>query len=179
MSLYVKAIEGFASDGAMLPEQIWDYMEPLITPAGVVSMGDPAGSAMPLVWAHAEYLKLLRSVEDGVVFDRVSTVEARYGAGPVESKVEIFKLRRQIHTIPAGKTLRIIAAAPFSVHASLDGWATSTDVGSRDLGYSGSFADVPTIGGAKQSTQLSFTIFWTEEKRWEGRNFDVKIELHP
>ncbi len=192
-AVYVKAMEGFASAGAMLPEQIWDYQEPLVTTAGVVKMGDPAGSAMPLVWAHAEYLKLLRSLEDGVVFDRISTVEARYGAGPVESKVEIFKLRRQIHSIVAGKVLRIIAGVPFEVHCTLDGWASVQQVNSRSVGHSGSFADLPTIakspsakvgdppaaGEAKQSSQLSFTIFWTEEKRWEGRNFDVKIEPHP
>jgi glucoamylase len=180
--LYVKAMEGFASAGAMLPEQIWDYLEPLVTTAGVVQMGDPAGSAMPLVWAHAEYLKLLRSLEDGVVFDRVSTVEARYGAGPIESKVEIFKLRRQIQTIPAGKILRIIAAAPFEVRSTLNGWATVQQAVSRNLGYSGSFADLPTapvtLGKepeAEQSKQLSFTILWTDEKRWEGRNFDIEI----
>ena len=176
---YVKAMEGFSSAGGMLPEQVWDYTEPLVTTAGVVRMGDPAGSAMPLVWAHAEYLKLLRSCEDGAVFDRVSTVAARYGNGPVASRIEVFKLRRQIQSIQAGKVLRIIAAAPFQLHATLDSWASVKQVNSRDLGYSGSFADLPTAPAdpsAKQSEQLSFTIFWTEENRWEGRNFDIKIE---
>jgi len=177
--IYVKAMEGFASAGAMLPEQIWDYTEPLVTSAGVVRMGDPAGSAMPLVWAHAEYLKLLRSLEDGVVFDRISTVEARYGAGPVESKIEVFKLRRQIQSIPAGKVLRIIAGAPFAVRYSLDGWATVDQVSSQSFGYSGSSCDLPTSMGEKQGSALSFTILWTDENRWEGRNFDVKIEPHP
>ena len=43
-------------------------------------LGKSAGSAMPLVWAHAEYLKLLRSVTDGRVFDRISVVEERYAS---------------------------------------------------------------------------------------------------
>ncbi len=177
ISPYVQAMEGFASKGGMLPEQIWDFVEPLVTSAGIVRMGDPAGSAMPLVWAHAEYLKLLRSLEDGAVFDRVSTVEARYGAGPVESKVEVFKLRRQIDTLLAGKTLRIIAADPFEVRWSDDGWATVEITAASAVGYAGSFADLPTSDG--QSGALSFTIFWTAEKRWEGRNFDVKLEPRP
>ena len=176
-TVYVKAIEGFASSGAMLPEQIWDYPEPLVTLGGVVKMGDAAGSAMPLVWAHAEYLKLLRSLEDGVIFDQVSTVAARYGAGPVESKVEIFKLRRQIQSIPAGKMLRIAAAAPFEVRWSADNWQSFEHTGSQSVGYSGHYADLPTSSsGQKQSGQLSFTIFWTDDMRWEGRNFQVKVE---
>ncbi|HEY0784500.1 MAG TPA: glycoside hydrolase family 15 protein, partial [Acidobacteriaceae bacterium] len=176
VSVHVKAIEGFASLGGMLPEQIWDYLEPLVTRGGVVHMGDPAGSAMPLVWAHAEYLKLLRSLEDGVIFDRIAAVEARYGAGPVPSRVEVFKLRRPIQSIAGGKVLRIIAADPFEVRWSADGWQTVGNLGSRNVGYAGSFVDLPP---AQQSGHLSFTILWTDDQRWEGRNFDVAIEPQP
>jgi hypothetical protein len=40
--------------------------------------GKPTGAAMPLMWAHAEYLKLLRSTADGVVFDLIPEVAERY-----------------------------------------------------------------------------------------------------
>jgi glucoamylase len=179
VSVYVKTLEKLASLGGMLPEQIWDYPEPLVTRGGVVNMGDPAGSAMPLVWAHAEYLKLLRSLEEGVVFDRISSVAARYGEGPVPSRIEIFKLRRQISAIEAGKVLRIVAADPFEVRWTLDDWATTNAKASSSVGYAGSFADLPTTGGEKQSGKLSFTIFWTADQRWEGRNFDVRIDPQP
>ena len=33
---------------------------------------------MPLMWAHAEHVKLLRSVRDGRVFDRAEAVAQRY-----------------------------------------------------------------------------------------------------
>ena len=56
----IETIEKFASSGGMLPEQIWDEPDK----DGLV-FGGPAGSAMPLVWAHSEYLKLLRSAYDG------------------------------------------------------------------------------------------------------------------
>ena len=42
----------------MLPEQVWDEAD---RPDSSLRLGKPAGSAVPLVWAHAEYLKLLRS----------------------------------------------------------------------------------------------------------------------
>ena len=41
-------------------------------------LGEPTGSAMPLMWAHAEYVKLLRSAADGKVFDQIPEVAERY-----------------------------------------------------------------------------------------------------
>ena len=50
----------------MIPEQVWDADD---IPERGLFKGRPTGSAMPLVWAHAEYLKLRRSLADGRVFD--------------------------------------------------------------------------------------------------------------
>ncbi len=55
-----------ASAGGLLPEQAWDAADiPELEPFN----GHPCGSAMPLVRAHAEYVKLMRSLRDGDVFD--------------------------------------------------------------------------------------------------------------
>ncbi len=170
----VKAFEDFASQGGMLPEQIWDQPDAVETPTGHLKPGDPAGSAMPLVWAHAEYLKLLRSLKDGKVFDNVAAAEARYGAGPKASKIEVFKMRRKISAIAAGKTLRIIAGEPFGVRWTVDNWQTHETTPSHSLGYAGSFADLPTEPAAQGGT-LSFTLFWSAQKRWEGQNFDIRM----
>ena len=59
----------------MMPEQVWDEAN---LPDAQPATGKPAGSAVPLVWAHAEYLKLLRSAVDGKVFDRIDPVYERY-----------------------------------------------------------------------------------------------------
>lgn len=76
---YVKAMELFANEGLMLPEQVWDgvgandiYQYPL---------GGGTNSATPLAWTHAEYIKLLRSFNDQKVWDRYPLVEARYVTG--------------------------------------------------------------------------------------------------
>jgi len=169
VSHLIAAYEKFASEGGMLPEQIW--ARPAVKG---LELGEPAGSAMPLVWAHAEYLKLLRSCFDGRVFDRIPPVEQRYAGGHARSKIEIFKLRRPVKTIEAGCTLRVIAQQHFRVVWTADGWKTSANIESTAVGYAGSFADLPTE--TKQTGLLSFTLFWTEENRWEGRNFDVAIE---
>jgi glucoamylase len=62
----LRVMESFASDGGLLPEQVWDAPD---IPARELYFGRPSGSAMPLVWAHAEHVKLLRSLRDGRVFD--------------------------------------------------------------------------------------------------------------
>ncbi|HEX4619177.1 MAG TPA: glycoside hydrolase family 15 protein, partial [Steroidobacteraceae bacterium] len=50
----IMAMLRMASPGGMLPEQVWDA-EPI--PARGLEPGRPTGGAMPLVWAHAEYIK--------------------------------------------------------------------------------------------------------------------------
>ena len=153
----------------MLPEQIWDEADRY-----GLCFGGPAGAAMPLVWAHAEYLKLLRSVTDGKVFDCIPVVQERYAKGRKSSDIEVFKMRRPVNRIAAGKTLRITAHDRFKVVWSTDAWKTNHTTESSSVGYAGSFADIPT--GLEQSGAVSFTLFWIEENRWEGRNFDVAIE---
>lgn len=165
----IAAYERFASKGGMLPEQIW-----VGAPMRGMECGCPAGSAMPLVWAHAEYLKLLRSAFDGEVFDRIPPVERRYARGRAQATVEVFKMRRPAKSVKAGRALRIISAQPFRVIWTADDWKTNATIEATALGYAGSFADLPTTAG--QTGQLSFTLYWIDENRWEGRNFDVAIE---
>ena len=165
----IAAYERFASKGGMFPEQIWDRPD-----LRGLRFGFASGAAMPLVWAHAEYLTLLRSAHDGEVFDRIPSVERRYAMGNAHSNLEVFKLRRQVKSVKAGCVLRIIAQQHFRVVWSADGWKTAATLESTALGFAGSYADLPTR--EKQTGQLSFTLFWTEENRWEGRNFDVAIE---
>jgi glucoamylase len=169
ISSLIETYEKFASGGGMMPEQIWDEPDK----NGLV-FGGPAGSAMPLVWAHAEYLKLLRSVYDGRVFDKIDAVEKRYANGRECIKLEVFKLRRPVKSVRAGYTLRIIAQQHFRVLWTADDWHTVTAAESTTLGHAGSFADVPTT--PEQTGKVSFTLFWPMENRWEGKNFDVAIE---
>ena len=171
---FVAALEGFASPGGMLPEQIWDRRQALNTTAGPVVLGDPAGSAMPLVWAHAEYLKLVRSVHDGRVFDRIAAAEARYGEGPRASRFEVWKMRRPIYLMPAGKTLRILSANAFELLYSTDGWRSKRTMTSRELSAAGSSAEIET--DPAESLVITFTLYWSASNRWEGRDFSVNVE---
>ncbi len=174
----LRAMERFSSIGGMLPEQVWDHAD---LPAEGMYCGRSAGSAQPLVWAHAEYLKLLRSLADGKVFDRISVVEDRYGV-PVDqrsfrSRMEIFRVNRPISTMTQGGTLRVTDEARFQMVWTTDGWATTHRTDSRQVGHQGSFVDVRA--GENQTTPIEFTLFWPEENRWLGRNYKVSVEPEP
>ncbi len=170
----LRAMERFSSIGGMLPEQVWDHDD---LPGEGMYCGRSAGSAQPLVWAHAEYLKLLRSIADGKVFDRISVVEERYavpaGERKFQSRMEIFRVTRPISTMVEGGTLRVTDAEPFELVWTADNWATTNRVASRQVGHSGSYVDVqakPDVTGA-----ITFTIFWPHENRWLGRNCEVGV----
>ena len=178
---YIRAFERFSSVGGMLPEQIWDYAD---LPSEGMYLGRSAGSAQPLVWAHAEYIKLLRSVSDGRVFDRISAVEERYavaaGQRPFSNRIEVFQVGRPATSINAGLTLRIIDAGRFRVLYTLDNWATTLNADSRTVGYPGSYVDIPTT--PEQNGTILFTICWAgvnEPERWLGRNVAVAIIHKP
>jgi glucoamylase len=171
---YITALEQFSSIGSMLPEQIWDRAD---LPAEELYFGRSAGSAQPLVWAHAEYIKLLRSVADSKVFDRISVVHERYDVNRdhhgSRSHLSIFQINRPISATLQGATLRIMDAARFTVLYTTDNWATKVSLDSRVIGRLGAFADIPVP--AEPNGSIVFTLHWPEQDHWLGRNYEVSI----
>ncbi|HTZ57792.1 MAG TPA: glycoside hydrolase family 15 protein [Acidobacteriaceae bacterium] len=171
VTLYIQTLEGFSSRGGMLPEQIWDAPD---IPERGLKLGKPTGAAMPLVWAHAEYIKLLRSVTDGQVYDRISVVAERYGRVKRSTPIEIFRLDRQVQSIPAGRRLRMLAQDHFLLLWTDDDWKTVRTTESRRVGCIGHFADMDTQ--ASIAGRVIFTMKWSLDNRWEGRNYEVRLD---
>jgi glucoamylase len=174
VSRLIAEYEKFATDGQMMPEQVWDEAD---RPERHLKFGKPAGSAVPLVWAHAEYLKLLRSAVDGKVFDRIDTVYDRYansaGRSKVNHNLEIYTRQRPIQRMDAGRTLRILDDKHFEVLWTWDGWKTKHTADSRGLGSPGFSADIAPEPG---SPELEWTLHWPEGDTWLGYNVKVKID---
>jgi glucoamylase len=120
-------------------------------------------------------VKLLRSVTDGKIFDRISSVADRYGRAKRPTPVEIFRLNRQVESIIAGRKLRVLAEDSFYLVWTVDDWRTVHRVESRAVGYAGHFADMETEPG--KAGRVIFTIQWRKDQRWEGRNFEVRLDL--
>lgn len=60
------AMERFANEGELIAEQVWEHS------------GEGTGSATPLAWSHAEYVRLLVSTVRGKVVDCPPPVAGRY-----------------------------------------------------------------------------------------------------
>lgn len=164
-------LEASASPGGLLPEQIWDEAD---IADKELFLGRPSGSAMPLVWAHAEHIKLLRSLKDGAIFDMPPQTLARYVKGQPAPAPWIWRTNSTYDTISAGRLLRFELFEPAYVHWSADGWKTVHDVTARDTSMGTWIADLPTTDIAVGSV-ICFTIYWTGRNDWEGRDFQIAV----
>lgn len=170
-SLYIRTMERFAHGTGLLPEQVWD--EPS-RPQVKMEFGSPTGSARPLMWAHAEYVKLLRSVRDGKVFDLVPEVQSRYcGSRKPTKQLEIWKMNRQVSRVAPGQVLRIQAPRPFRMHWTRDGWQNVEDTIGRATRLDMWYVDFPIARGER--APVTFTFFWLDNDAWDGRDYTVEI----
>ena len=169
-SRYLCAMENFATPTRLLAEQLWDMPD---IPDNLLFYGKPTGAAMPLMWAHAEYIKLLRSEADGRVFDLIPEVAERYLRPRRRQPLEIWKPNRKVRSIPAGATLRIQATAAFMLHWSRDQWLHSTDTRSEATSIGINFVDIKTDAGGR--APVTFTFRWLDEDRWEGKDYTVEV----
>jgi glucoamylase len=166
-----KVMEAQAGEGGFFPEQIWDAAD---IPERELFNGHPSGSAMPLVWAHAEYIKLVRSLKDGRVFDLPPQTVQRYQVERIDPMHFPWRFSQKTRSLPVGKLLRIELLAPALVHWSADGWATAQDAETQDTCLGIHVVDIPT-SKLPAGTELIFTFHWQEAQHWEGTDFVVRI----
>jgi glucoamylase len=165
------AMESFANDGGLIPEQVWDAPD---MPEHELYSGRPSGSAMPLVWAHAEHLKLRHSLYDGVIFDLPPQTVQRYLNKKTGSARLVWRFNHKLRFMPAGKILRLETLAPAVIHWSGDNWQTINDVTTKDAGLGIHFADLATETLA-QGNQVTFTFYWPDAGHWEGMDFVITL----
>jgi len=158
-----------ASDGGMLPEQIWDGPN---LPELELENGRASGSAMPLVWAHAEYAKLVRSLHDGRVFDMPQQPYERYVRTRTECTVSVWAPHGCINRIIAGRTLRIHTPLAVRIDWSSTGDATVRQVVSRDSGVGLWIADLDTAS-LPAGTEIRFRAFVADVA--SGERFDEHV----
>jgi glucoamylase len=155
----------------LISEQVWDSPD---IPQHELHFGRPSGSAMPLVWAHAEYLKLGRSLGDGRVFDLPPQTVKRYLTEKTVSPRLVWRFNHKIRSMPAGKLLRIETLSASVIHWSGDDWKTVRDVTTTDVGLGIYIADLPTKT-LIEGSQIRFTLYWPDAHHWQGADFVVSV----
>ena len=165
------AMQYFSNEGGLISEQVWDQPD---IPARELYFGRPSGSAMPLVWAHAEYLKLQRSLLDGQVFDLPPQTVDRYIKQNTKSMLALWRFNHKTRKMESGKILRIESLTEAVIHWSDDDWQTTSDAKTVDTKLGIHYADLPTMGLPKGGS-VQFTFYWPEAGCWEGVNFIVRV----
>lgn len=168
---YLAAMAAMASPGGMIPEQIWDAA-PL--PGRRLRLGRASGSAMPLAWAHAEFVKLLLSRQIGRPFDRPRAVWQRYrGRRPVAEHAFWWQ-HAPLGAMPAGAKLAVALPMPAVVHWGRDGWQLSEDTATSDSGL-GFHVAVLATAALPPGSRVEFTWRRRDSGEWAGRDITVQV----
>ena len=165
-------IENYANEIGLFPEQIWDSED--ITELELF-LGKPSGSAMPLAWAHAEYLKLCRSIKSRRIFDMPQQTRQRYLIDKIKSNIFTWNFGNKFKSIPKYRTLRIQSHAMATVRWTTDNWLTYQDTTTLDSGLGVHYADLPIIN-LDPGQEIIYTFYWNESENWENKNFTLTLE---
>jgi glucoamylase len=159
-----------ASDGGLLPEQVWDAAP---IPELGLEPGRPSGSAMPLLWSHAEFLKLMVARERGRPVELLQAVEERYGA-PVPPVAACWHWRDEVPVthLLGGRGLLIEDREPFTLHYGFDGWQQIADRVATPLPC-GLWGVELTVAELSSASSLQFTRHYLEQ--WEGADHAIEL----
>jgi glucoamylase len=165
----VRTLEGFAGQGLVLAEQLWDGQD---VPSRGLQFGKPNGSACPLGWAHAEYLELLVTIALAGFPDIVMPARRRYTEGQAQAPAFVWSHHHQITRIAAGRRLKVQLPRPGAVHYTFDGWESFSEVDAVDTTLGVWVAEVPChkLGAG---TEFSWTAHYMTG--WEGKNFSLTV----
>ena len=166
---YLDAMTRMTGPGGLLPEQVWDTA-PL--PGLGLTPGKPSGSAMPLVWAHAEFLKLLAATSNGRPVELLDEVENRYGSKVPQARDWHWRKNSPFARMPTDRQLVIEATEPFVLRFGVDDWAQITDRAATQtaFGMYGVSLGSEDLHGAGS---VAFTFHYPETNQWEGQNYEV------
>ncbi len=168
---FLDAMAAMASEGGMLPEQVWDA--PDIAQLWLYT-GRASGSAMPLAWAHAEFVKLAISRELGRPFDRPIAVWQRYqGVRPSISRA-VWSQAAPVTRMRAGLPLLLCLLEASRVRWSVDGWRTAEELETHDSGLGVHLVEIDAAR-LGPGTRLEFS-FQRSAGEEAGGNFLVEVE---
>lgn len=169
---YLQAMATMSGNGGLLPEQVWDG-DPIPTQA--LYPGCPTGSAMPLVWAHAEYIKLLISRQQGHIYDRPHATWLRYQGKRPETQQAVWLPQAPIMKISTGQSLLIGLYEPGIIHWGIDGWQSVANVPTQNTGL-GLHVALLMTQPFKAGQHINFTFQRTTTNEWSGLDYTINVQ---
>jgi glucoamylase len=168
---YLEAMAAMSGPGGMIPEQVWDA--PPI-PERKLQPGRPTGAAMPLAWAHAEYIKLAISRQLGRPFDRPDAVWERYQGVRPRGEAAFWCEQAPVGHIAAGTRLTVCLHRPGTVHWGIDGWQHVQEVPTTDSGLGLHVAELDT-STLRAGQRVDFTYREADRETWAGKDRSVTV----
>ena len=131
---------------------------------------------MPLMWAHAEYIKLLRSASDGNVYDAIPEVGKRYSAARKWAIAWKYgSLIGMFASMRSGEFCGSTERSHLALRWSSDEWQSQEDSPSKTNALQIDYLDLARVSTCPKETPIRFTFFWLERNRWEGQDYEVLV----
>ena len=168
---FLQAMAAMSGRCGMIPEQVWDAearADRFLYP------GRPSGSAMPLAWAHAEFVKLALSRSLERPYDRPTAVWQRYAGRRPEIDFAFWTRQAPIGRLRAGHRLFVCLPHPAVVHWGRDGWQETQDAPTRERGL-GLYVAELTSGKLRADQRIDFTYRGATDGRWAGQDWQVRV----
>jgi glucoamylase len=172
---YLRTMWKCASSGGLLPEQVWDAAP---IPELGLAPGRPSGSAMPLLWTHAEFLKLLIAREQRRPIELLAVVEQRYAASAASQfaarVAAAWHWRNEVPVLTheTGRALLIEDREAFTLHFGFDGWQHADERAALAQPF-GLWAVRLSAAELTGPAKLDFTRRYAD--RWEGVDHSVAL----
>ena len=129
---------------------------------------------MPLVWAHGEFVKLLRSLADRRVFDMSPQTMRRHLGKKRTARCRPWREDCPAANVLAGQTLRLDLPDESIVRYTRDNWETQAEIATSDTGLRLHVAELPTSGMAPGG-KLVFIWRRKTDEVWRGQDFEARV----
>ncbi len=160
-----------ASPGGMLPEQVWDSAP---IPERFLEPGRPTAGAMPLVWAHAEFIKLAVSRALGQPLDRPEPLWQRYGGRRPALKRVIWCPHAPAGELPVGAALTVALTEPGVLRWGLDGWRDIEERSTEANPLGLHLVEIDTRG-LKAGQSIDLTYRRQSDGAWVGQDYRIAV----
>ena len=142
----LRSMAALAGADGMLPEQVWDADD---IPEHGLALARPTGSAMPLAWAHAEYIKLACSIAAGHPVDRPEPLWTRYRGKRPDAWIWYWSPQAPLRSMPRGVRLGFCLPQPVTVVWRFDD-GPEQRLDTRELCTGAHVARLPVADGGVQ-----------------------------
>jgi len=167
----IETMVRMASPGGMMPEQVWDGAP---VPLRGLEPGRPTGSAMPLAWTHAEYIKLVVSRALGRPFGRPEAVWQRYAGKRCKAARVIWCEHAPIGEAAEGASLILALRASAIVRWGFNGWRNIAEQSTTPnrLGLHVLHIDTSHLTDGQS---IEFTFRYMPGDNWVGVDYRIKV----